>query len=71
MQWEVVKQLGRPKEDEAIYVQQTNIAQEWAQKADKTKSTSPSTLSQRSTDGIKRSSQKKKHDASPLQDQKI
>jgi hypothetical protein len=37
MQREVVKQLGRPKEDEAIYVQQTNIAQEWAQKVDKDK----------------------------------
>jgi hypothetical protein len=37
MQREAIKQLGTPKEDEAIYVQRTNIAQEWAQKADKDK----------------------------------
>jgi hypothetical protein len=37
MQREAIKQLGQPKEDKAIYVRQTNIAQEWAQKADKDK----------------------------------
>jgi hypothetical protein len=37
MQREAIKQLGTPKEDEAIYVRRTNIAQEWAQKADKDK----------------------------------
>jgi hypothetical protein len=37
MQREAIKQLGKPKEDEAIYVRRTNIAQEWAQKADKDK----------------------------------
>jgi hypothetical protein len=37
MQREAIKQLGTPKDDEAIYVRQTNIAQEWVQKADKDK----------------------------------
>jgi hypothetical protein len=37
MQREVVKQVGKPKEGEAIYIQHTNIAQEWAQKADQNK----------------------------------
>ena len=37
MQREAVKQVGKPKEGEAIYVQRTNIAQEWAQKADQNK----------------------------------
>jgi hypothetical protein len=37
MQREAIKQLGKPKEDQAIYLQRTNIAQEWAQKADKNK----------------------------------
>jgi glucan-binding YG repeat protein len=34
---EAIKKLGKPKEDKAIYVRRTNIAQEWAQKADKDK----------------------------------
>jgi hypothetical protein len=37
MQREAVKQAGRPKEGEAIYVCRTNIAQEWVQKADQDK----------------------------------
>ena len=37
MQREAVKQVGKPKEGEAIYVRRTNIAQEWAQKADQNK----------------------------------
>jgi hypothetical protein len=37
MQREAVKQVGKSKEGEAIYVRCTNIAQEWAQKADQNK----------------------------------
>ena len=35
MQREALKQCGEPKEGEAIYARRTNIAQDWAQKADK------------------------------------
>jgi hypothetical protein len=37
MQREAVKQVGKPKEGEAIYMCRTNIAQEWARKADQNK----------------------------------
>jgi hypothetical protein len=34
MQVEAKRTLGRPKDDEALYVRRTNVAQQWAQKAD-------------------------------------
>lgn len=37
MQQEALKRCGEPKEGEAIYVRRTNIAQDWAQKADRDK----------------------------------
>ena len=37
MQGDALRQCGSPKEGEAIYVRRTNVAQQWAQKEDKTK----------------------------------
>jgi hypothetical protein len=35
MQYDAIKKLGRPAEQEALYIRRTNVAQQWAQKADK------------------------------------
>jgi hypothetical protein len=35
MQYDAIKELGRPTKQEALYVRRTNVAQQWAQKADK------------------------------------
>ena len=37
MQGDALRQCGSPKDGEAIYVRRTNVAQQWAQKEDKTK----------------------------------
>jgi Reverse transcriptase (RNA-dependent DNA polymerase) len=37
MQGDALRQCGSPKEGEALYVRRTNVAQQWAQKEDKTK----------------------------------
>ena len=37
MQGDALRQCGSPKEGEAVYVRRTNVAQQWAQKEDKTK----------------------------------
>ena len=37
MQGDTLKQCGSPKKGEALYVRRTNVAQQWAQREDKTK----------------------------------
>ena len=37
MQGDALRKCGSPKDGEAIYVRRTNVAQQWAQKEDKTK----------------------------------
>jgi hypothetical protein len=37
MQMEAIRRHGRPKEGQALFVQRTNVAQQWAQEAEKGK----------------------------------